>query len=202
MNLFTGCVERKLTNGLRWCHEPPEWFFDNDEVLTLTPGAKTDCFRPYQKSPMDNAPILYKDIAGDFTIATHITAQLTDFADAGGLIIRSHPSLWAKVCMERNHLGQTSVVSVVTNPSSDDALGELLSQSECHLRITRKGNYLGMHYSLDGQTWRVVRCFGMEVPESVIVGVLAQAPFGSGCCVRFHGLYFQRETVDDFRSGK
>lgn len=202
MNLFNGCSKSTLTNGLFWLNEPQEWFFDNNGVLNVLPRPKSDYFRPYQRVCADNAAILCREVEGDFTIKVFVSADLTDFADAGGLLVLSGSSLWAKLCMERNHEGQISTVSVVTNPYSDDANGELLTGNECHLRITRKGDYFGMHYSLDGQAWRLVRCFGLEFPKTVNVGILTQAPVGLGCNIRLNSLDLQFTTIDDFRSGK
>jgi regulation of enolase protein 1 (concanavalin A-like superfamily) len=122
------------------------------------------------------------------------------------LTVRADAEHWAKLCLERSPTGDVAVVSVVTRTWSDDANGELISSQTspapacCYLRITRDGNRVGMHYSLDGQVWRFVRAVGLEFPETVKVGVHAQAPFGSGVSATFKVLALTDEPIKDFRS--
>lgn len=201
MNLFDGCREKTLANGLAWLNEPPEWGFD-EQGLLIVPAAKTDFFRPYQGVPKDNAGLLYAEVTGDFTAVTHARARLVGFGDAAVLTVRAAAAQWAKLCMERSPIGDVSAVSVVTNPTSDDANNELLDTPECYLRITRKGDVFGMHYSLDGTVWRFVRTFGMAMPRTVKVGIHVQAPFVGGCSARFSIFDLSPEPVEDFRSGK
>lgn len=201
MNLFDGCSGQQLANGLAWTCEPPEWRFD-DTGLLIVPKAKTDFFRPYKGTPVDSACLLYKTVTGDFTAITRARADLVGFGDAAALTVRYSATQWAKLCLERSPIGDVSVVSVVTNPYSDDANNEQLPEPECYLRITRKGDVFGMHYSLDGKVWRFVRTFGMALPETVMIGIHAQAPFEEGCQVRFAGFALRSDPVRDFRSGE
>ena len=200
MNLFVGCSGRSLVNELIWLNEPPEWVFD-DTGLSVVPGAPSDFFRPYNGPAMDNCCLLYKEISGDFTARTQVKAELVDFGDAAALTVRATDRQWAKLCLERSPMGEASLVSVVTNPWSDDSNSELLTFPECHLRLTRKGNVFGMHYSLDGTNWRFVRTFVLEIPRKVMVGIHAQAPFTPGCRVFFRSLTISPEPVADLRSG-
>ncbi|MGC9469432.1 MAG: DUF1349 domain-containing protein [Anaerolineae bacterium] len=201
MDLFEGCRDKKLANDLRWLHEPPTWQFD-DGALSIVPEAETDFFRPYKGVPRDNAGLLYKAVTEDFTAVTKVGAHLVGFGDAAALTVRYTDTQWAKLCVERSPIGDVSIVSVVTNPYSDDANNELLVEPTCYLRITRKGDVFGMHYSLDGEVWRFVRTFGMALPETVMVGVHAQAPFVGGCRARFSSFELLPEAVADFRSGE
>ena len=150
VDLFEGCKGHQLANGLVWLREPTEWRFDGDGLL-IVPEAKTDFFRPYQGTPNDNACLLYTEVTGDFTAVTRTSAHLVGFGDAAALTVRAGPTQWAKLCLERSPIGDVAAVSVVTNTWSDDANNELVPTSECYLRITRKGDVFGMHYSLDGQ---------------------------------------------------
>lgn len=200
MDMFAGCRERQLVDGLAWLQEPPDWRFDA-EGLHIVPWAQTDFFRPYQGTPKDNACLLYAQVTGDFTAVAHARAELVAFGDAAALTVRAAPSQWAKLCLERSPIGDIAAVSVVTNPWSDDANNELLAGPECMLRITRRGDVFGMHYSLDGSRWRFVRTFGMAMPQTVMVGVHAQAPFAGGCTATFMRFELSPEPVLDFRSG-
>lgn len=201
MDLLLGCDDQTLADGLVWLNEPPEWRFD-DEGLWIVPEAETDFFRPYQGTPKDNACLLYTEVTGDFTAVTRASAHLVGFGDAAAITVRAGATQWAKLCLERSPIGDISVVSVVTDPFSDDANNELLPEPTCFLRITRKGDVFGMHYSLDGEVWRFVRTFGMPMPKTVKVGIHAQAPFVGGCWARFATFDLRAEPVADFRSGE
>ena len=201
MDLFEGCQGRQLANGLAWLQEPSEWRF-NADGLHVVPWAKTDFFRPCEGTPKDNACLLYAQVTGDFTAVAHARAELVGFGDAAALTVRAAPSQWAKLCMERSPIGDVAAVSVVTNPWSDDANNELLPGPECYLRITRRGDVFGMHYSLDGSLWRFVRTFCIALPQTMMVGVHAQAPFVGGCQATFTRFELSSQPVMDFRSGE
>jgi regulation of enolase protein 1 (concanavalin A-like superfamily) len=197
--MFKGCDGQKLGNGLRWLAEPPRWGFSGG-TLAIEPAGVTDFFRPFDGVANDNACLLYAVIAGDFTAIACASATLHGFGDAAALTVRADPEHWAKICVERSPVGEVSIVSVVTNGFSDDANNELLPAPRGTLRLTRKGNVFGMHYSLDGVRWRFVRTFGMAMPREVMVGVHAQAPFGHGCAAEFSSFTIVPEAVKDFRA--
>ena len=199
MNLLADCAGMTLANDLKWLNEPPAWEVD-DAGLRSVPRAPSDFFRPYDGPPNDNCCLLYKEVAGDFTAVTQVTADLVDFGDAAALTVRASETQWAKLCLERSPIGEVSVVSVVTNPWSDDSNSEIVTSSECYLRLTRKGNVFGMHYALEGGKWRFVRTFALEIPPTVMVGIHAQAPFTPGCRVVFRSLTLSPEPVADLRS--
>jgi regulation of enolase protein 1 (concanavalin A-like superfamily) len=201
MNLLEGCCGKNLCNELSWLNEPAEWGVDEAGKLTIVPQGCTDFFRPLEGNKNDNACLLYKEVTGDFTLVTRTRAELVAFGDAAAVTVRSGEDLWAKICLERSPTGDISVVSVVTNPYSDDANGERLNQAECCLRLTRKGDDFGMHYSLDGVQWRFVRAFALPLPKTVQLGVHAQSPFQVGCRAEFDFIQLTREAVNDFRSG-
>ena len=201
MNLLTDCTDMTLANDLEWLNEPPEWEI-TDAGLRIVPRSPSDFFRPYDGPANDNCCLLYKKTVGDFTAATQVKAHLVDFGDAAALTVRANETQWAKLCLERSPIGQVSLVSVVTNPWSDDSNSELLTSPQCYLRLTRKGNVFGMHYSLDALKWRLVRAFALEIPSTVMVGIHAQAPFSPGCHVLFRSLTISPEPVADLRSGE
>jgi uncharacterized protein len=199
MDMFEGCSGKTLAGGLTWLHEPPEWRFGEDG-LTIVPGEKTDFYRPYGGGGRDNAALLSTTVEGDFTATAKAVTELVGFGDAAAITVRSSASKWAKLCLERSPVGDISAVSVVTDPWSDDANNEL-APPICWLRLTRKGNLFGMHFSTDGTRWRFVRSFAMETPGSALVGIHAQAPFVGGCRVLFESFQIVPEPVEDFRSG-
>ena len=201
MNLLAGGGPG-APSPLEWLNEPPQWHIDERGCLHVTPHGQTDFFRPIDQPGHDNAALLAARVTGDFTARTRAHAQLAGFGDAAALTVRASTEQWAKICIERSPVGEVSVVSVVTDPWSDDANSELLTAPEAHLRITRKGDLFGLHFSLDGLAWRFARAFAMAAPAEVLVGVHAQAPFVSGCQARFDYLLIEPQSVADFRSGE
>jgi hypothetical protein len=127
-NLLEG-ASRGSVSALQWLNEPDSWSIDpSDGSITIVPNAATDFFRPLDDldAPAnDNCCLLFTDVTGDFTATTHTKATLCDFGDAAALTLRAHESLWAKLCLERSPIGDISLVSVVTNPFSDDANSEV-----------------------------------------------------------------------------
>ena len=201
MDMLSGCTGQQLSSGVKWLAAPPRWGFTK-EGLEIHPRGFTDFFRPFGGEPNDNACLLYAWVEGDFTAVAAATATLAGFGDAAALTVRAAPDRWAKICIERSPIGEVAIVSVVTNGFSDDANNELLREPRGFVRITRGGNVFGMHYSLDGRTWRFVRTFGMDMPSEIMVGVHAQAPFGAGCSALFTAFTIEAGAVKNFRSGE
>jgi hypothetical protein len=199
--MFRGCRGRSLANGLRWLNEPASWEF-TDGSLAVTPREGTDFFRPPTGKSSDDACFLHAPVSGDFTAVVSASAELVGFGDAAALAVRADPSHWAKVCIERSPAGEVSIVSVVTDGLSDDANNELLARPSCRLRLTRAGSVFAMHFSIDASRWRFVRTFALEVPAEVMVGLVTQAPFVSGCRARFTSFTLVPGAVKDFRSGE
>ncbi|UGU17427.1 DUF1349 domain-containing protein [Sinomicrobium kalidii] len=96
---------------------------------------------------------------------------------------------------------QYNVVSVVTDKWSDDANGELLEENNCWLRITRKNDFFGLHYSTDGKIWRFVRAFGIDMNTSISIGFGIQAPAGDHCNESIEELSVSNTPVQNFRDG-
>jgi uncharacterized protein len=200
MNLLQDGAGRSLPTGLSWRNEPAVWGFRPDG-LHVEPDGHTDTFRKFEQSPKDSACFLYTEVSGDFSLAARLSVVPTAFGDAGAISIRRDETMWAKLCVERSPAGQVSIVSVVTDGWSDDANNELLPAPAAELRITRRGNLIGMHYRETEGPWRFVRTFGLDWPAVVQVGLQAQAPLQAGCRVHCTSLTLSSQVVTDFRSG-
>jgi regulation of enolase protein 1 (concanavalin A-like superfamily) len=108
---------------------------------------------------------------------------------------------WAKVCFEKTDFGTTAVVSVVTRGLSDDANGANLAVPDTWLQMVRAGNVFALHYAPDGQQWRMVRVFHLDVPETIRVGIVAQCPVGQGTTIDFLSFSIDKHTIANARSG-
>jgi hypothetical protein len=200
-DLLADTADGRLADALAWLREPDEWSADADG-LSVTPPGGSDFFRPPGGAQVDNACLLYCPVSGDFTAQMRATAELHRFGDAAALTVRASATQWAKCCLERSPFAEVSIVSVVTDPWSDDAGGELLPAPECHVRLTRSGNLFAFHHNPDGTRWRFVRMFAMDAPGTVMVGIHAQAPEGAGPRVTFRSFSVGEGAVADFRSGE
>ncbi len=201
MRFLGDSAGRDLDPALSWLNEPREWNVD-DGVLTITAEPQTDFFQGLEEFNNDSACLLFRRVSGDFTLRALVEADNREFADAACLTVRGDATQWAKVCLERSPIGDLNVVSVVTDGTSDDSTGELLTEPRRHFRISRKGNEFAIHHSGDGRLWRFARFFFLDVPETVSVGVHAQAPFGDAAIGTFSEIELLEGAVADYRSGE
>jgi uncharacterized protein len=150
-----------------------------------------------------DAPFYYEKVAGDFAARAWVKPLFKKTYDAGGLFVLDSAKKWIKLEFELTDLGYPSVVSVITDGTSDDANGEKLEGvEEICLQIARSGDYWALHYSLDGKKWKMVRYFRLKTKGSVRVGLEAQSPLGSGCSAAFRGYKVAPGAVKDMRKGK
>ena len=176
--------------------------FIEDNLILLTANPHTDFMCKYRLFEKDSAAFFYKKIRGDFTVKAKLSVAGENFGDATLLMVRATKNKWIKLCVEFGVDKRYSIVSMVTDGWSDDANGELLPANEAWVRITRKGDFYGMHYSLDGQIWRFVRAFGLELGENVKVGFGIQAPRSKQCMGTADHFEIIDEVITDFRNGE
>lgn len=160
-----------------------------------------DFVSEYDEYIKDDAFFFYQIIEGDFTFSAQVSIQGSFNYDAVFLMVRQDETNWIKLAVERDKDANYNVVSVITDNWPDDANGELLTSGECWLRITRKGNYWGLHYSLDGLTWRFVRALGLALDNPSIVGYGIQSPVGDDCVGVITNMKVVPGHVQNFRDG-
>jgi len=204
MNLLkTIAPDRFSSPGLAWDHPPPGWEpLPGGEGIRVIVPPRVDYFRaPAGTHAADNAPYLRLEVAGDFVAQAHVRPAFSTQYDAGALMVRHDHRCWAKLCFERTDFGTTAVVSVVTREYSDDANGIDLSVPDLWLQVLRAGDVFGMHYALDGRSWRMARQFRMAAPQVIRVGLVAQCPLGPGTTVDFLSFTVELRTVKNLRVG-
>lgn len=145
-----------------------------DGVLRIKPVLHTNLFH----SPDDgfiavNAPMVLFAHKGDFTFKVKVSAQLVNVYDVAALILYGDDKHWAKLCFENSALQEATVVTVVTRERSDDANSETLVSPFVYLAIARKGNEYSMHFSRDGQKWRLARHFQLPSEPEMRLGLTA-----------------------------
>ncbi|HHX44699.1 MAG TPA: DUF1349 domain-containing protein [Chloroflexi bacterium] len=207
MNLLSRITHRSTT-PLTWEHEPKTWEPTPEGGLRVAAPANSDAFRdPTGATPVDSAPFLWLPVEGDFVARALVRPTFQSTYDSGCLMVRHNDGLWAKICYERTDFGTEAIVSVVTDGISDDANGVDLTVPEVWLQIARVGGCFGLHYALpDGQAvpttgWHMVRYFGLDLPASTRVGIVAQCPSGPGSTIVFRHFSVEQRTVANLRAG-
>ena len=173
----------------------------DDNTVEIEARTGTDYFIDHlNQIAIANAPLAYQDVSSDFDFSVRIQPNFTTASDAGCVLILDNDEQWIKTAFELTDLGYTSVVTVVTNGASDDSNGERIEKSAVWLRVLRKGSLWSIHYALDGQEWKMVRYFELNLSRTVKVGISAQCPRGSGCMARFSHWRLTNNTCDDMRN--
>jgi regulation of enolase protein 1 (concanavalin A-like superfamily) len=194
-------ISQALT-PLTWSNAPERWEPLPGGGLRIHAPAQTDFFQNPNGDPgRDSAPYLWLPVEGDFVAQARVQPAFASTYDAGALMVRHDERHWAKLCFESTDLGTRAAVSVVTNGVSDDANGADLDTDSLWLQIVRQGDLFGLHYSPDGQSWRMVRYFALPLPHQVKVGLVAQSPVGPGTAVDIHSFTVESRRVANMRAG-
>ena len=189
----------------KWLNESKA-IIENGEVAIQAP-AYTDWFNnPVPENgvlsaPVANAPFFYTEVEGDFVFRAKVRPNFRTVYDACALMVIEDEKLWAKAAFEKSDFGTTAAVCVVTNGISDDANGCNIVQDEVWLQIVRAGDVFCTHYSLDGETFYMVRLFHLPVGKSVKVGIEAQCPAGDGGLRFYSDISIEKKTVSNLRAG-
>lgn len=192
----------------RWLNESGIKITENKIVITAP--AKTDffcgsideCEEGILPESLCNAPYYYTEIDGDFVLTVKVSHDFKDTYDSASVMVMKDPKCWAKCCFELTDFGTHAVVSVVTKGDSDDANGCNLEGNTAWLRICRVKNNFAFHYSADGENFYMMRFFHLPAEPIVKVGLLAQAPTGSGGERIYENLSIVKKTVKNIRAGK
>jgi regulation of enolase protein 1 (concanavalin A-like superfamily) len=62
-------------------------------------------------------------------------------------------------------------------------------------------NTVAFYYSLDNQSWQLIRLFKNDYPASIWVGISTQRPLGDGTSAVFEDISLTRQSVSHFRLG-
>lgn len=149
-----------------------------------------------------NAPYYYTEVTGDFVLRVKVSHGFRDTYDSASVMVMQDMEHWAKACFELTDFGTHAAVSVVTKGDSDDANGCNIEGDTAWLQVCRVGNSFAFHYSVDGETFYMTRFFNLDCGNTVRVGLLAQAPTGSGGDRVYEHLRIKNRTVGNIRAGK
>lgn len=188
---------------LSWAVQPAGVAVGEDGAVTVEAGPKTDVFVDPQTSVVTaTAPRALMTVPdGDFQLLARVKVDFRSTYDAGVLLIWFDERHSAKLCFELSPQGQPTIVSVITREVSDDANGWPVAGDQTWLRISRIGATWAFHASADGKVWALARYFRLDSQLPARVGILAQAPLGEGCTVRFDQLEVRAHRLADLRDG-
>jgi hypothetical protein len=145
-----------------------------DGMLRIAPAVNTNLYHaPDGGFNRVNAPMVLFAPAGDFTLKAKVSAQLINIYDVGALVLYEDEGHWAKLCFENSVRQEATIVSVVTRERSDDTNSETVASPFVYMAIARKDNQITLHFSRDGQQWRLVRAFQMTFGPGLRVGFAA-----------------------------
>ncbi len=176
-----------------------------DNKLTLTSAAKRDNFRdPNGKLSSNTAPVLLTEVDNErpFTFTARITPTFRETYDAGALYIWVKDDLWLKMAFEMDERRRTRMVTVRTTGTSDDNNHDVITAKTVSMKISSDMRTVGFYYSLDDDTWQLIRLFRNDYPETIWLGVSAQSPVGNGASVSFANVELTHTSIADFRQGK
>lgn len=153
-------------------------------------------------STLANAPFFFTEVSGDFVMRVKVQHDFKDIYDSASVMVMKDINVWAKLCFELTDFNTHAVVSVVTNPLSDDANGNNIDSNSVWLQITRVGQSFAFHYSLTGTQFYMARFFNLPVEEAVKVGFVPQAPTGKGGDRIYSNFSLENKTVKNIRAGE
>jgi regulation of enolase protein 1 (concanavalin A-like superfamily) len=187
---------------LAWQVAPPEPARLGGSSVAFAAGPRTDLFvDPGGADAQVGAPLLLGRPLGDFQLSARVSAKLAASFDAAALVIWASPSSWGKLALEYSPQREPTIVSVVTRGVSDDANSFAVEDAVAWLRISRRGETLAFHASVDGLWWSLVRFFTFAGAGEASAGFLVQSPTGDGAQGRFDQIEWAEEPLRELRDG-
>ena len=174
-----------LTKFMQWYNPPPVWN-EQDGLIQVTSDAKTDFWRvTHYDFIRDNGHFYYQKVTGDFTTQVKITGEYQALYDQAGLMVRLDEQTWLKCGIEFvNGVQQASVV--VTRKYSDWSVVSLPENPESiWLRLERSVETVKVEYSLDGESYSLLRLAYLTTANELQVGLMCASPDGDGFSVIF-----------------
>lgn len=172
---------------MKWYNEPPSWK-EQDGVITVTSGSKTDFWRKTHYGFIrDDGNFYYEQVTGNFTAEVKVTGQYKVLYDQAGLMIRQDELTWLKCGIEFVE-GVQHVSAVVTREFSDWSVVPLpQNPTSLWLRLKRVGEAVEVQYSLNGKQYTMLRMAYLTEAETVQVGLMCASPQSEGFSMTFEG---------------
>ena len=203
MDQSKNLLSNAFIEDFQWMNKPQDYDMV-DNTISIKAMKGTDYFNnPEDGSITATAPFYYQQVEGDFVATALVEPDFGAMWNACALMVHIDSSHWIKFAFENSDATGKSIVTVVTREVSDDANGVLLSDhKKVWLKMVRKGDNYAMHWSIDGEGYKMARLSSLPSPPIVKVGLEAQSPVGD--LANHQWLYFniEKKTVKDLRKGE
>ncbi|HEY8644843.1 MAG TPA: DUF1349 domain-containing protein [Gaiellaceae bacterium] len=187
---------------LDWLVRPPGAAELGESSLAFAAGPRTDLFAdPAGGEPKTDAPLLLGRPNGDFQLRARVSAPLAATFDAAALVVWASPTAWGKLALEYSPQREAMIVSVVTRDVSDDANSFTVLEALAWLRVSRSGETVAFHASVDGLWWSLIRFFTFPGAGGASAGFLVQSPTGDGLHGRFDEIEWTAGQLGELRAG-
>lgn len=179
---------------MQWLNEPPNWQQDN-RALTVRAAGGTDFWRKTHDSGIrDNGHLYFDRVESDFSATVEIGGEYRDQYDQAGLMVRLDEANWLKCGVElKDGIQYASVV--VTRDWSDWSVVKLDRPASIWLRVQRRQSTLEVYFSLDGQTFQLLRQAFLTEASVLSVGPMIAAPKGDGFSAVFKDFSLRRNAT-------
>lgn len=162
----------------------------SDGIVYFNANPQTDYFISPTGQVKDNAPLLLTEIDNTkpFTFQAHMTPGFTEKGrfNAAALYLFSDPEFWQKFAFEQDMRGLHRVVTVRTKGTSDDNTHEPIRETNsAWYRISSNRGVLSFSFSVDGNSWQLVRMYRNDYPDKIYLGISSQAPGDDSCLSTF-----------------
>lgn len=191
------------SGNFKWLNEPKSFEIENG-TLKVVAGKDTDFFNnPEDNKKTSTAPVLFKEINGDFVARALVRPDFTSLWNAVALMVHIDNDNWIKLAFENSDATGRSIVSVVTKNVSDDANGVILNeQDQIWLKLVRKDNIYSMLWSKNGKDFKMARLSTMPKVDTVKIGIEVQSPIGESASHEIDYFEIEQTTVKDVRKGE
>ncbi|UOY06843.1 DUF1349 domain-containing protein [Muricauda sp. SCSIO 64092] len=187
----------------KWLNEPRSFELNNG-ILKVIAEKETDFFNnPEDHKKTATAPMLYKELKGDFVAKALVRPDFSSLWNAVALMVHIDNDNWIKFAFENSDATGRSIVSVVTKKTSDDANGVILKdQDQIWLKLVRKDNNYSMLWSKNGKEYKMTRLSTLPKVDSVKMGIEVQSPVGASATHEIVYFEIEKTTVKDLRKGE
>jgi regulation of enolase protein 1 (concanavalin A-like superfamily) len=170
---------------MQWYNEPLNWH-EREGRLTVSTKPQSDFWRKtHYGFVRDNGHFYGQEISGDFVAEVKVIGEYETLYDQAGLMLRLDEANWLKCGIEYVD-GVQYASAVVTRDFSDWSVAPLSGSPPAFwLRITRADTAIEIHYSLDGESYALLRITYLPMDDRVSIGPMCASPGEKSFTVHF-----------------
>jgi regulation of enolase protein 1 (concanavalin A-like superfamily) len=175
-----------METGMEWYNEPQSWRREGERILAKA-DARTDFWRKtHNGSVQDNGHFYFQTVGGGFRAEVRVAGRYSALYDQAGLMVRVDASNWLK-CGIEYVAGTQQASAVLTRDWSDWSVVALSDPPAAWFRAEYRAPTIEVHYSLDGESYTMIRQAYLPESARMQVGLMLACPTGDGFEVVFEG---------------